>query len=598
MRITLIALSLLAFLTLPVTAQFMGLKKAPTRTPNESAREGSPDRAFYPLQVGARWVYSTSQGPKISVDITGREAINGVNCFVLTARIDGGSPLREWMAWTDEGLKTFAEDSGDGKELILPPRLTLKLPLKDGEWTTRERVGGEETTSTFRMKTGLTVTLGSKGDRPAIQIDSTQRSASEEQSLKGFYAKGVGLVTGEIIVQGQTLGFRLDTYEPGRADAEEKEAPAEDARDLLPLRKGNRWIYTDQNGQKMTVEVIKMDRVKDLGQLAVVEMSMRGQSQRRWLKWTPQGLFLYAVDQGKGPEEVVPPRNILRLPIENRGTWSTRDRGPEGEVAASYTLRIGEIDNGGESRPCTSILVRTESGVESERFYVKGTGLVRNVFRQDKLENVFTLQSFTPGGNPIPTRAPNIPTVGGEPPRSNDAPIGDVEARFEKAARAYDARDYGTALPLFKQLAEAGHNRSQWILALMYQYGRGTQIDFSAAARWYEAAAPRNPDAANNLGVLYREGRGVERNLDRARELFEAASRAGSDDAQLSLGAMHYNGTGMPRNPVEACAWFIISAERGNKNAAKNLDMAERSLGRDTMQKAERRAEILKKQLR
>src|SRR3546814_8809251 len=61
-------------------------------------------------------------------------------------------------------------------------------------------------------------------------------------------------------------------------------------------------------------------------------------------------------------------------------------------------------------------------------------------------------------------------------------------------------------------------------------------------------------------------GRGVERDLVKAAELYRAAAEQGLAEAQHNLGYLYERGLGVGRNPAEAAVWSIGRAfcwERG-----------------------------------
>jgi TPR repeat protein len=65
---------------------------------------------------------------------------------------------------------------------------------------------------------------------------------------------------------------------------------------------------------------------------------------------------------------------------------------------------------------------------------------------------------------------------------------------------------------------------------------QGVGQSFEEAARWYERAAGRGFAYAQvNLGNMYAEGRGVARDLHRARELYAAAAAANDPHARVLL---------------------------------------------------------------
>jgi len=78
-------------------------------------------------------------------------------------------------------------------------------------------------------------------------------------------------------------------------------------------------------------------------------------------------------------------------------------------------------------------------------------------------------------------------------------------AEMSAEATAVDAQDclthyymksYSAALPLCLEAAEAGHGQSQFVLGMMYAEGKGMQKNGIDAAKWLEAAAQQGHAAA------------------------------------------------------------------------------------------------------
>jgi TPR repeat protein len=90
--------------------------------------------------------------------------------------------------------------------------------------------------------------------------------------------------------------------------------------------------------------------------------------------------------------------------------------------------------------------------------------------------------------------------------------------------------------------------------------------------RFYEAALAREDIyAMRNLAIAYQQGKGVGKDLQKAKDLFEKASDGGHPQAPTDLGAMYFNGTGVAKDIATAVKWYGIGAERGDYWAAANL---------------------------
>ncbi|PLX39655.1 MAG: exopolysaccharide biosynthesis protein [Hyphomicrobiales bacterium] len=158
-----------------------------------------------------------------------------------------------------------------------------------------------------------------------------------------------------------------------------------------------------------------------------------------------------------------------------------------------------------------------------------------------------------------------------------------VEA-FKTGTKAYFAGDKKTALDALSFAAENGHPLAQWKLGRMYQNGDGVPEDDLKAYEYFRSIADAHADESPNspeapfvasafvaLGSYYVTGindTAVKPNLDRAREIFSfAASYFGDAEAQYNLGRMYLEGSGGDRNPRQAARWLHAAAKKGHHRA-------------------------------
>ncbi len=77
--------------------------------------------------------------------------------------------------------------------------------------------------------------------------------------------------------------------------------------------------------------------------------------------------------------------------------------------------------------------------------------------------------------------------------------------------------------------AELGHARSQGIVGVNYQKGRGTKKDLAEAIRWWKISAETGWGHAQlKLGAAYRDGRGVEKDRVEALQWLVLSGHGGS----------------------------------------------------------------------
>jgi TPR repeat protein len=96
--------------------------------------------------------------------------------------------------------------------------------------------------------------------------------------------------------------------------------------------------------------------------------------------------------------------------------------------------------------------------------------------------------------------------------------------------------------------------------------------DHGAAARIYRSLADQgNVAALTQLGILYRLGRGVPKDLDEAMDMLRRAASLGSSGAQFQVGDMYLRGQGVEQDLLEAARWYTRAAEQGHPVAQYSL---------------------------
>ncbi|WP_254432530.1 SPOR domain-containing protein [Magnetospirillum sp. SS-4] len=94
-----------------------------------------------------------------------------------------------------------------------------------------------------------------------------------------------------------------------------------------------------------------------------------------------------------------------------------------------------------------------------------------------------------------------------------------------------------------------------------------------AASRWERAAHFGDMDAARNLGHLYRQGLGVERDSHAALAWYRMAADADMPAAQYNLGMLYLNGgPDLPADRDQGLVWLTRAAEAGLKPARDELE--------------------------
>jgi TPR repeat protein len=137
--------------------------------------------------------------------------------------------------------------------------------------------------------------------------------------------------------------------------------------------------------------------------------------------------------------------------------------------------------------------------------------------------------------------------------------------------------------------AVLGDRNKQFELALRYEY-QGGPSNLIKAIYWYQEAAKNgHPVAQNNLGVLYNDGRGVERNFSEAVKWFSESATQGNSDAQYNLGLKYLRGEGVTQSDVEAYKWWLL-ASNSNDKARRAKEVLARRMSDSELVEAQKRA--------
>ena len=96
--------------------------------------------------------------------------------------------------------------------------------------------------------------------------------------------------------------------------------------------------------------------------------------------------------------------------------------------------------------------------------------------------------------------------------------------------------------------------------------------DFATALKeWKPLAEQGNEKAQNILGAMYYEGIGVPQDYTEAAKWYRLAAEQGGVDAQYLLGYMYRHGMGVLKSSTEAVKWYRLAAEQDNAQAQNNL---------------------------
>lgn len=141
-------------------------------------------------------------------------------------------------------------------------------------------------------------------------------------------------------------------------------------------------------------------------------------------------------------------------------------------------------------------------------------------------------------------------------------------------------QDFAQAFALFTEEAQTGNALAMHDLGQMYADGLGRERDESLAQEWYgkalnafltiETTRP-NRYVEYRIGKMYAAGLGTEQDLPAAVEWLSKAAEAGQVSAQYTLGKLLLRGKGIPKDVPTAIHWLTAAADHGSSFAQYTL---------------------------
>lgn len=158
---------------------------------------------------------------------------------------------------------------------------------------------------------------------------------------------------------------------------------------------------------------------------------------------------------------------------------------------------------------------------------------------------------------------------------------------YRTAKECLKDKQYEKAFELFQSEAQKNNVPAIYSIAKMYQCGLLGKENISEAQKYFAEAlkgflflepsvGKMQPYIWYNLGQLYNFGYGTEQDYSEAFKWFQKAALAVNDYAQYSLGSLYFYGNGTQQDYSKAFSWYKKSADLGNifacYSAAKMLD--------------------------
>jgi len=151
--------------------------------------------------------------------------------------------------------------------------------------------------------------------------------------------------------------------------------------------------------------------------------------------------------------------------------------------------------------------------------------------------------------------------------------VGNLESMPYLAALHWD-ENKTKSIEILSEFAATEKLNANFFIGTFFHFEHYITPNYKLAHEYYsKGMAEGDPGAANNLGELYREGKGAELDYVKALAFYKKAAELNSLHAFYNLGEMHRDGHGVSANAVTALGWFKKAAEEGFLDAMYQLGL-------------------------
>ena len=142
------------------------------------------------------------------------------------------------------------------------------------------------------------------------------------------------------------------------------------------------------------------------------------------------------------------------------------------------------------------------------------------------------------------------------------AEIANLEARLAESKAAVKERNWAAAYAGFKSLAEAGNPEAQFQLGTLYRNGRGVEKNFQTSVSWHtKAALAGHVRAQNYLAISLELGRGIEKDLQAASQWYLRAAQKNNLNAMHWLAKAYQEGSVIPKDFETSYVWYTLARD-------------------------------------
>ena len=163
-------------------------------------------------------------------------------------------------------------------------------------------------------------------------------------------------------------------------------------------------------------------------------------------------------------------------------------------------------------------------------------------------------------------------------------PLASNASDYERAFAALEKKDFKKAAYYLSYFASNGDDVAQYNMGILYRDGLGVEKNNKVALSWFLLSAEQNNMLANYaIAKLIEDTEDLDQLEKNAIDYFKEAAFLGHAIAPLEIGNFYFSRQNAPEDLVRAFIWWSLSFERGAPNVYKNISKITPELSKSQM---------------
>ena len=163
-------------------------------------------------------------------------------------------------------------------------------------------------------------------------------------------------------------------------------------------------------------------------------------------------------------------------------------------------------------------------------------------------------------------------------------PLTSSASDYERAFAALERKDFKKAAYYLSYFASNGDDVAQYNMGILYRDDLGVEKNNKVALSWFLLSAEQNHMLANYaIAKLIEDKEGLYQFERDAIDFYKEAAFLGHAIAPLEIGNFYFSRKQVPEDLVRAFIWWSLSFERGAPNVYENISRITPTLSKSQM---------------